>query len=269
MSKFLTFSRVHSVRYRIKNPEHLIEKIIRKRIENNERIIDFKNYKDEITDLIGVRVLHLFKSEYSLINRNIRENFQIAAAHTPIIYKRNGDVVRQRKSLDTFEIKDHPRGYRSIHYILESTPTINTYYIEVQVRTIFEEGWSEIDHKLLYPDNLKDSLLNEFSMILNSLSGSADSMATQMKILKLELESMNEEHELEIKKRDEQIKSLGGLIQKSNLRSDDKEEIIKVIESSGQYGSYRSIFKKYLKSTSNDLFVNSIGSEIQKNDSEQ
>lgn len=40
--------------------------------------------------------------------------------------------------------------YRSIHYIIETKPAKKTYFAEIQVRTIFEEGWSEIDHTVRY-----------------------------------------------------------------------------------------------------------------------
>lgn len=59
---------VHSVRWRIKDPEHLMAKIIRKRneveISEKYRSITKDNYTDVITDLIGIRVLHLFKEDW-------------------------------------------------------------------------------------------------------------------------------------------------------------------------------------------------------------
>lgn len=58
---------VHSVRYRIKKLERVIEKIIRKRIEDPDRIIDLSNYTKVITDLIGIRALHLFKDNWQSI----------------------------------------------------------------------------------------------------------------------------------------------------------------------------------------------------------
>jgi putative GTP pyrophosphokinase len=44
---------IHSLKVRIKDPEHLIEKIIRKKAENHEREINIDNYSTEVTDLIG------------------------------------------------------------------------------------------------------------------------------------------------------------------------------------------------------------------------
>jgi len=64
---------VHSVKTRTKDSEHLIEKIIRKTPERREKYgKDFKftvdNYSDEITDLLGIRVIHLFKEDWEKIH---------------------------------------------------------------------------------------------------------------------------------------------------------------------------------------------------------
>ena len=46
---------VHSLRARVKDPDHLLAKIIRKK-----KKCSIKNYAAQITDLAGVRVLPLF-----------------------------------------------------------------------------------------------------------------------------------------------------------------------------------------------------------------
>src|SRR5579872_7334106 len=50
--------KVHSIRTIIKEPEQLVEKIIRKKIADQSIDIDVSNYRDKVTDLIGVRALH-------------------------------------------------------------------------------------------------------------------------------------------------------------------------------------------------------------------
>jgi ppGpp synthetase/RelA/SpoT-type nucleotidyltranferase len=59
------FPVVHSVRWRVKDPEHLIEKIVRKRAAGAEKYsdINLQNYYTVVTDLIGIRALHLFKDD--------------------------------------------------------------------------------------------------------------------------------------------------------------------------------------------------------------
>lgn len=87
--QFIKIQRVHSVRYRVKDPEHLIEKIIRKKIENPERVITLSTYLSELDDIIGVRILHLFKDEWEYPHRYLKDNFTLK--ETPIAFYRNGD----------------------------------------------------------------------------------------------------------------------------------------------------------------------------------
>ena len=47
-----------------------------------------------------------------------------------------------------------------------------------QVRTVFEDAWSEIDHKIRYPNYLRDEAINGYLMMMNRLAGAADSIAS-------------------------------------------------------------------------------------------
>ena len=79
----------HSVRFRIKNPQKLAKKILTKKKKDPTRSIKFENYKSEITDLIGLRVLHLFKEDWTLIHDFIVKKWDLF--ETPIAYFRTGD----------------------------------------------------------------------------------------------------------------------------------------------------------------------------------
>lgn len=138
VNAFHRITSVHSVRYRIKDPNHLIEKIIRKKIEDSERIINIDNYKTEITDLIGLRALHLFKEDWLNVHKSINEKWDLV--ETPTAYFRKGDPSDYVKIFEDngCSAKEHPYGYRSVHYLLKTSPNKSTYTSEVQVRTIFE-----------------------------------------------------------------------------------------------------------------------------------
>ena len=118
------FNDVHSVRWRVKNPEHLLAKIIRKRVEGNEKYADISvyNYFEKITDLVGVRALHLFKDDCFGIDKGIRAEWNIQ--DPPLAYIREGDseALRNKFSEAGFEVRNHDAGYRSVHYLVESTP---------------------------------------------------------------------------------------------------------------------------------------------------
>lgn len=173
---------VHSVRSRLKDTEHLLEKIIRKRIARVTKYVTLSasNYHQVVTDLIGVRALHLFKDDCFVIDKNIRSTWNLA--EKPIAYVRKGDsgeLLREHG----FKVKEHPSGYRSIHYVAASQPGKSKVLVEIQVRTIFEEGWSEIDHKIRYPNFSDDELVTYFLTIFNRMAGAADEMGSFVKSL--------------------------------------------------------------------------------------
>lgn len=68
-----------------------------------------------------------------------------------------------------------------MHYILK----YRGMYLEVQVRTLFEEGWGEIDHHILYPYKKQNPMLTEFSELLNRLAGMGDEMASFYRRLRM------------------------------------------------------------------------------------
>lgn len=188
---------VHSVRWRIKQPEHLMAKIIRKRNSGSEKYnkISVDNYQKIVTDLIGIRVLHLFKKNWQSIHHFI--NTMWRQVEQPIIYLRTGDESESDLySNKGCRIKLHDAGYRSAHYVIKTRPIKDEIFTEIQVRTIFEEGWSEIDHRIRYPDISDDHLINHFLMIFNRLAGSADEMGAFIFELKETLNVASPENNL-------------------------------------------------------------------------
>lgn len=214
---------VHSVRWRIKDPEHLMAKIIRKRnedeISEKYRSITKDNYTDVITDLIGIRVLHLFKEDWETIHNYLDSKWEFQ--ESPIVYIREGDApdINIEGSVE----KTHPAGYRSVHYIISTRLLKNRIYTEIQVRTIFEEAWSEIDHRVRYPNFKNNEILNYFLLIFNRFAGSADEMGTFVLSLKNELKESIERgikiSEIE-KEKETYLAKIDELV--SNLEADQK-----------------------------------------------
>ena len=184
---------IHSYRYRTKEPGHLLEKIIRKRKESMEKYghLDHTNYYKYVTDLIGIRVFFLYREDWVHFHRYLTAKFEndpekyivdrlndfdedpdhYYIAEKPKVYKRGGDT----KIYDGEEIDIITDGiYRSLHYIVK----YKGYYVEIQGRTLFEEGWSEIDHDIVYPYYKDDEMLQDYSKLLNRLSGLADEMSS-------------------------------------------------------------------------------------------
>ena len=195
---------VHSVRSRLKSPDGLIEKIIRKTIEAQKKgenlNITVKNYHNAITDLIGIRVLHTFKDDWFGIHNYILGQCKYTTIESPVVYYRKGDqrhFINQCKK-NGCNAKAHPKGYRSIHYIIDPHPSKQICYIEIQVRTVFEDGWSEIDHKLRYISKKGDKhALDNYLLALNRIAGSADEIGSLIKNREIELRQ--EEYQKQVK----------------------------------------------------------------------
>lgn len=180
---------VHSVRSRIKDTEHLLEKIVRKRANGAAKYLKItpENYHETVTDLVGLRALHLFKEECFTIDMSLKNTWN--PCENPKAYVRDGDPEHLTSLFKErgFDVEKHSKGYRSIHYIFSTQPLQRKIFTEVQVRTIFEEGWSEIDHQVRYPNFSDDRLVSYFLTIFNRLAGSADEMGTFVKDLTSEL----------------------------------------------------------------------------------
>lgn len=217
---------VHSVKYRVKDPEHLIEKIIRKKMKKPEKNINFSNYRDKITDLIGVRVLHLFKEEWVDIHNYINTRWQLAIPN-PKANIRAGDHKELISSFEKMgcEIVIHPFGYRSVHYIIEAGMLKEQTIAEIQVRTIFEEAWSEIDHRIRYPYQVNNSILSNYLEIFNRLAGSADEMGSYIQFLNKQLFEMEERYTKEINDKNSLIMDLKEKIEKLEIKSEEKLEL--------------------------------------------
>lgn len=192
--KLINASSVHSVRKRVKNPEHLLEKIIRKGKKYLALGINRNNYKTIVTDLIGIRVLHLFKDDWLTIHNEIMHLWEVKETPQVNIRKGDNDGVDFEKMVEEAgcELIVRKYGYRSVHYLIGIPISKNEeIQVEIQVRTVFEEAWSEIDHKIRYPYDTQSDILGEYLAIFNRIVGSADEMGSFIKKLKEELRDQN------------------------------------------------------------------------------
>ena len=185
--KLIDTNGVHSVRRRVKKPAHLIEKIIRKGKKYVDRNISAENYKEIVTDLIGVRILHLFKDDWIHIHNEILKFWEVA--ETPQINIRPGDynmeLLKESMRHLNCDIIVREHGYRSVHYLIQTqSEKGEKLFVEMQVRTVFEEAWSEIDHIIRYPYDVDNPILSDYLSIFNRIVGSADEMGTFIKNLK-------------------------------------------------------------------------------------
>ena len=224
--------KVHSVKTRVKDSSHLIEKIIRKTPERRMKYgDDFKftvdNYKNEITDLLGIRVIHIFKEDWEEIHEFITSMWDVMEIVANI---REGDNKKEFEAKG-IEVCSRLSGYRSVHYFVVSYPTNKKLIAEVQVRTIFEEGYGEIDHQLRYSHDDIPDVLAQNLMLLNRIAGSSDEMASLINILSKSFKDVKSEFEHKINKKNQQILELkNNLMNNDNICNTEKESLIMNID---------------------------------------
>lgn len=142
---------VHSVRSRMKDADHLRTKLARKLGEGVDITED--NVFNKITDFAGVRVLHLYQSQFAQIHAALLSQIsagEFSLFEPPKAYTWDPDASRFFSEGIGLEVEVKKTLYTSVHYVLKPRPdTVVT--CEVQIRTLFEEVWGEVDHSMNYP----------------------------------------------------------------------------------------------------------------------
>lgn len=174
----------HSIESRIKDPEHLIEKVIRKVCaEDNAKYADIckGSYSEIIRDLIGVRVLVFSKENWEDVHDVLCSIFKskdtaaeksgYSMEETPKAYIRYGDRDVFRNKIYT---QYSNKGYRSQHYVIACEGC----YCEIQVRTIAEEVYGEFDHKVRYPYRKDNNFLLRYTTTMAQIMAVADEMVS-------------------------------------------------------------------------------------------
>ncbi|QNN76226.1 hypothetical protein IAE60_09580 [Pseudoxanthomonas mexicana] len=128
---------VHSVTSRTKTRDSFIEKIGRAEKDSYNSI-------DEITDIVGIRVITNIEDEVDKVGEIISREFSVDAANS----------VDKRQALDVDRF-----GYLSLHFVCQfndartSVPENRRFRelkFEIQVRSILQHAWAEIEHDLGY-----------------------------------------------------------------------------------------------------------------------
>ena len=223
---------IHSVRWRVKDTEHLLEKLVRKSYAKEEKYasLDAQNYATTVTDLVGLRALHLFKEDWKKIHEILIKDW--TPIETPVAYYREGDpedLLSDYRS-NGLETKEHRAGYRSIHYVFESKPQNRIIKAEVQIRTIFEEGWSEIDHQIRYPNFSNNEVVAYFLTIFNRLAGSADEMGSFARSLAAALQAHRLETATLSAERDKHLLEMERLIEELDRTKAQDNEAEKTVQ---------------------------------------
>ena len=140
---------------RIKTEESMKEKLKRKKLE-----VTLENALTKIYDAAGMRIICSY----------IDDVYEVA------------EMLKKYKDLKVVKEKDYiknpkPNGYRSYHIVfelaLDLAGEIKPIFVEIQIRTIAMDFWSNLEHEMKYKKNIKDQ-----SLIVEELKRCADEIAT-------------------------------------------------------------------------------------------
>jgi len=167
-------SPIQFVKARKKRPESVVDKILRhKAFFTDGLTIDSVR---AMNDAVAGRIVVYFLANLPLIHREIlnTEVLEVSTENPPAVYL-SEDLTRRLGFTDIRRVhKDS--GYASIHYILRlresSVPKEKRPWFELQVRTLAEHVWGEIEHILGYKPDKRTSLAvrQQFQIISSQLT---------------------------------------------------------------------------------------------------
>ena len=129
----------------------------------------------EITDVVGIRIITFFEDEVDEIAGIIKGEFDIDQVNT---------IDKRQKDYDRF-------GYSSLHFVVKMSTSrlglteyqnYNGLKIEIQIRSILQHAWAEIEHDLGYKseESVPDHVKRNFSRV-SALLETADLEFTKLK----------------------------------------------------------------------------------------
>jgi GTP pyrophosphokinase len=169
---------VHSIKSRLKDPARLRDKLLRQiercKIEHRRFDVELDNLLTKINDLAGIRILHLYTRQIRDIDaelRSILEEQRFALMEGPFARTWDDESRAFLKSCG-IETQESPSLYTSVHYVVSSASR-TTVTCEIQVRTLMEEVWGEVDHNINYPHQSDSLACREQLKVLARVTSSA------------------------------------------------------------------------------------------------
>jgi ppGpp synthetase/RelA/SpoT-type nucleotidyltranferase len=162
--------RAHSVTHRLKRKDSTVRKLEKS---------DGKRSLASLTDLIGLRIITYFRDEVDKVAKIIEQEF----------------MIDEKNSVDKRALLDPDRfGYLSLHYVAQigatraTLPEYRRYAeakFEIQIRSILQHAWAEIEHDLGYKSRaaVPRSVRRRFSRLAGLLELADD----EFRELRLEL----------------------------------------------------------------------------------
>lgn len=158
---------VTKIEGRVKDKEECIKKFHRKYLSNLETDEQPYEIKDFISDLIGVRVVCLYEDQIPVVSEVLQRHFKVLDV--------TDKISEAERTEDYF-------GYKGLHMDLALSDTMASlpkylpyagYSFEVQIRSLIQDAWSVLDHKIKYKKSIPVDLKRRIT-ILSALFELAD-----------------------------------------------------------------------------------------------
>jgi ppGpp synthetase/RelA/SpoT-type nucleotidyltranferase len=157
-------------KWRIKSVDSIYLKVKRKS----------KTDLSDITDYGGLRILCMFEQDILpvhefLVDLLSRDDFKLKEFKIfNWTNKRSIELLERKikKCFKDFEFDNEERatGYKSIHYVVSQIYGVNSYPIEIQLRTLLQDVWGELDHTIAYKQgNIHPHIGKSFSLLARDL----------------------------------------------------------------------------------------------------
>jgi putative GTP pyrophosphokinase len=143
---------ISKIEGRVKDKEECIKKFNLKYRTALESSLEAYSIRDHITDLIGVRIVCLYEDDIDKIRGRLAEHFEVI------------DVTDKIAQIENTE---GSFGYKGLHLDLRLNQTrvalpeyqiYSEFKFEVQIRTIIQDSWSVLDHKIKYKKSIPTRL---------------------------------------------------------------------------------------------------------------
>jgi len=144
-------------------------------IEKNTRfMITQKNLFSKINDLVGFRIIHLHTTQFQKIDFALKNIFdeQAWVLHEGPKARTWDDEYREYFRKIGTAVNKSPNLYTSVHYIIKAN-SATPLTCEIQVRTLMEEVWGEVDHTINYPHKSNSHSCREQIKVLARVTSSS------------------------------------------------------------------------------------------------
>ncbi|MBD1400617.1 GTP pyrophosphokinase [Pelovirga terrestris] len=155
---------VTKIEGRVKDQDECIKKFQRKyqgKLETEGHPYAIKDY---LSDLIGIRIVCLYEDQVAQVSETLKEHFNIIDV--------TDKIAAMEGTEDLF-------GYKGLHMDLApNTAVVNhdgivNFPFEVQIRSLIQDTWSVLDHKIKYKKSIPNNLKRRIN-VLSALFELAD-----------------------------------------------------------------------------------------------